>query len=100
MAYLWVDKGKSARWLTVELIGDTWVLSTPVPTALGECSCDGSVSGPTLLVRRGGPSDAQWVLLAGHEANVRVNGLGQCRQKLPLSLHIEKWATGADHPRR
>jgi hypothetical protein len=75
MAYLWVEREKPAQWLTVELICDAWVLSTTLPTALKECDCHGSVSRPTLLVRRGSPADSQWILLAGHEANVRVNGL-------------------------
>lgn len=74
MAYLWVERGERTRRLAVELTGDVWVLSTGVPTPLGEWNCDGSIARPTLLVHRGNAADAQWVLLAGHEANVRVNG--------------------------
>ena len=34
MAYLWIEKGKTTQWLTVELTGDVWVLSTGEPMAL------------------------------------------------------------------
>ncbi len=74
MAYLWVEKPRRARWLTVQLTGDTWVLSTAEPKAFHELSCGGFILRPTLLIRRGRVKDAQWVLLAGEEANVRVNG--------------------------
>ena len=74
MAYLWIEKGKHAPWLKVELTGEVWGLSTKEPLALDTYHCDRSVSRPTLLVRRGSPTNTQWVLLAGYEANVRVNG--------------------------
>jgi len=89
MAYLWIEKGKTTQWLTVELTGDVWVLSTGEPMALDKWHCGGSVSRPTLLVRRGDPTDAQWVLLAGHEANVRVNGLPMGLASRVLQDHDE-----------
>jgi hypothetical protein len=74
MAFLWVEKVKRSKWLTVELTGDTWVLSTGEPTALCECNCSGSIFRPTLLIRRSRAAGAPWVVLAGEEANVRING--------------------------
>jgi hypothetical protein len=89
MAYLWVERGKGARWLTVELTGDAWVLSTDAPTPLTAYRGNGSISRPTLLVRRGSAADAQWILLAGHEANVRVNGSPMAEASRVLRDHDE-----------
>ena len=75
MAFLWVEKVNRSKWLTVELTGDTWVLSTGEPTVLCECNCGGSIFRPTLLIRRSRAASALWILLAGEEANVRGNGL-------------------------
>jgi len=89
MANLWLENGEPARWLRVELTGDAWVLSTDVPTPLGTGRGNGSVSRPTLLVRRGSTADAQWVLLAGREANIRVNGSPMVAASRVLRDHDE-----------
>jgi hypothetical protein len=89
MAYLWIENAEDGRWLPVELIGETWVFSTTVPRALGESGDGDSVSRPTLLVRRGSPTNGQWVLLAGHDANVRVNGSPMASVNRVLQDHDE-----------
>jgi len=73
MAQLWIDR-EDAGWSRVALTGDAWVLTTVTPKALANWKCDSSTVRPTLLVRRARASGSQWVLLAGAEANVRVNG--------------------------
>lgn len=74
MAHLRIESKKPAQSVTVELTHDTWVLSSPVPTTLDQWSSGDCNLRPTLLVCRGSAADTQWVLLAGREANVRVNG--------------------------
>ena len=96
MAYLWIEKGKHAPWLKVELTGEVWGLSTKEPLALDTYHCDRSVSRPTLLVRRGSPTNTQWVLLAGYEANVRVNGSPMALPSRILQNHDEILLSLAD----
>ncbi len=74
MAYLWFEDLALNRWFTVPLTGDAWILSTSAPKVLQDGHPTGSGPRPTMMVRRQRAADSQWILLAGREAHLRVNG--------------------------
>lgn len=73
MAHLWL-KNKDDEWAVLPLEADAFVLTTNPPLPVRDARVTGeSVSKVVLMCDRRAP-DASWVLIAGRERDVRING--------------------------
>jgi Zn finger protein HypA/HybF involved in hydrogenase expression len=81
MTHLWV-KNDSERWAVLPLEADAYLLTTDPPGPWRSLpGVDGAVSNVVLLCQKGTEEDS-WILVAGREREVRING-----DQLTLGVH-------------